>query len=89
MGLADRGVAIMNGGLITADLVMAEIPGIGEVALAATGMCLAGDFLYHHCTPFRDVADDVGHATVKVADEAGHVARSAWHTVTSAVGSWF
>jgi hypothetical protein len=92
MGWADRSVAVVNGGLITADLVMASFPGVGEVALAATGMYLAGDFLYHHWTPFRDVANDVGHATVHVADDVGHAASSAWHSVTSvtsAIGSWF
>jgi hypothetical protein len=89
LGWADRAVAVGNGGLITADLVMAEFPGIGEVALAATGMYLAGDFLYHHFTPFHDVADEVGHATVHVVDRADHVARSAWHSVTSTIGSWF
>lgn len=89
MGWADRGVALGNGGLITADLVMAELPVVGEVALAATGMYLAGDFLYHHWTPFHDVADEAGHATVHVVDGAGHVARSAWHSVTSTIGSWF
>ena len=83
----DRGAAVFNGGLITADLTMDVLPGVGEVALAATGMYLAGDYLYHHWTPFHDVADDVGHATVKVTDEAGHVARSAWHSVTSTIGS--
>ena len=35
-------------------------------------MYLAGDFLYHHWTPFRDVANDVGHATVDVVDDIGH-----------------
>jgi len=89
MGWADRSVAGLNGALITADLVMADFPGIGEVALAATGMYLAGDFLYQHWTPFRDVANDVGHATVHVADDVGHAASSAWHSVTSAIGSWF
>jgi hypothetical protein len=54
----------------------------GDIVLAATGVYLAGDFVYQHWTSFRDVADDVGHATVKVADNA-------WHSVTSAVGSWF
>ena len=68
---------------------MDVLPGVGEVALAATGMYLAGDYLYHHWTPFHDVADEVSHATVKVTDEAGHVARSAWHSVTSTIGSWF
>ena len=34
----------------------------------ATGAYLAGDYLYHHWTPFRNVANDVGHATVHAAD---------------------
>jgi hypothetical protein len=89
LGWVDRGAAVFNGGLITADLAMEVVPGVGEVALAATGMYLAGDYLYHHWTPFHDVADEVGQATVKVTDEAGHVARSAWHSVTSTIGSWF
>ena len=89
MGWADRGVAGFNGALITANLVMDEIPGVGEVMLAASGVYLAGDFLYHHWTPFHDVADDVGHATVTVADGIGRTARSAWHSVTSTIGSWF
>lgn len=50
---------------------------------------MEGVLLYHHFTPFRDVADDVGHATVKTADEVGHEARSAWHSVASTIGSWF
>lgn len=36
-----------------------------------------------------DVADDVGHASVKIADGLGHDAKSAWHSVTSTIGSWF
>jgi hypothetical protein len=89
MGTADRIVAGTNGALITLDLAIGGLPVVGDVALAATGVYLAGDYLYHHWTPFRDVAGDVGHATVKVADEAGHVASSAWHSVTSTIGSWF
>jgi len=88
LGWVDRGAAGLNGGLIVADMVLTEIPVVGEVALAATGIYLAADFLYQHWTPFRDVANDVGHATVKGADEVGHAADSAWHAVTS-VGSWF
>ncbi len=83
LGTADRVVGISNGLLITGDLILDGLPGIGEVALAATGAYLAGDYLYQHWTPFRDVANDVGHATVRVADDAGHVADSAWHKVTS------
>lgn len=89
MGWADRGVAGFNGALITANLVMDEIPGVGEVMLAASGVYLAGDFLYHHWAPFHDVANDVGHATVTVADGLGHTTRSAWHSLTSTIGSWF
>jgi hypothetical protein len=39
--------------------------------------------------PFRDVANEVGHATVKVTDGLVHGAESAWHSVTSTIGSWF
>ena len=95
LGWVDRGAAFVNGGLLTADLVLAEIPVVGQVALVATGIYLATDFAYQHWTPFRDVANDVGHATVKAADDVGHVADSAWHKVTSfentlaSVGSLF
>jgi hypothetical protein len=105
LGWADRGVAATNAGFLTADLVGADlvmdaIPGLGEVAIAATGLYLAGDFLYQHCTPFHDVANDVGHATVTAVKDTGHAAdvaatdighgaSSAWHSVTSSVGSYF
>jgi hypothetical protein len=95
LGNADRVVAGFNGLLITGDMVLGGLPVVGEVALAATGIYLAGDFLYQHWTPFRDVANDVGHATVRAADDVGHVADSAWHKVTSfentltSVGSLF
>jgi hypothetical protein len=89
MGVTDRIVAGTNGALITLDLAIGGLPVVGEAALAATGVYLAGDYLYHHWTPFHDVADDVGHATVTVADGIGHTARSAWHSLTSTIGSWF
>jgi len=102
IGWADRGAAAVNGGFLTADLLGAEavmdvIPGVGEVAIAATGIYLAGDFLYHHWTPFHDVinasghiivkvANGTGHAAVRVADDVGHAASTAWD---STVGSLF
>ena len=89
MGTADRIVAGTNGALIMLNMTMDEIPVVGEVTLAATGVYLAGDYLYHHWTPFRDVANEVGHATVKVTDGLVHGAKSAWHSVTSTIGSWF
>lgn len=97
LGIGDRAVGSVNGLLITGDLLLDGLPGIGQVAMAATGMYLAGDYLYQHWTPFRDVANDVGHATVRAADDVGHatvkaaddvgdVASSAWHSVTSLGG---
>jgi hypothetical protein len=97
LGNADRVVAGVNGLLITTDLVLGGLPVVGQVALAVTGMYLAGDYLYQHWTPFRDVAndvghatvraaDDVGHATVKAADAVGHAAESTWHSVTTLGG---
>jgi hypothetical protein len=89
MGVADRTVAGVNGTLIVLNMTMDEIPVVGEVTLGPTGIYLAGDFLYHHFTPFHDVANEVGHATVKVTDGLVHGAKSAWHSVTSTIGSWF
>jgi hypothetical protein len=48
--------------LIVLNMTLDEIPVVGEVTLAATGVHLAGDYLYDHWTPFRDVANEVGHA---------------------------
>jgi hypothetical protein len=72
LGDVDRGVAFVNGGLLAANMALDGLPVVGEVTLAATGIYLAGDFLYQHWTPFRDVAKDVGHAAVRVADDVGH-----------------
>jgi len=89
MGWVDRGAAGVNGALLIANMATDEIPVVGEVTLIGTGLYLAGDFLYHHWTPFHDVANDVGHATVTAVDWTGHKAASAWHSVTSTIGSWF
>lgn len=79
----------INGGPVTANLLVDETPVAGEVVMVGTGVCLAGDFLYHHWKPFHDVSNDVGHATVTAAKDVGHGAKSAWHKVSSSVGSWF
>jgi hypothetical protein len=89
LGGVDRGVAGFNGALLAANMAVDEFPVVGDVMIAATGIYLGGDYLYHHWTPFRDVANDVGHAAVKVADDVGHAAGSGWHSVTSSIGSWF
>jgi hypothetical protein len=89
MGWVDRSAAGVNGGLLIANMAMDEIPVAGEVVMIGTGLYLAGDFLYHHWTPFHNAANDVGHATVKAVDWTGHEAKSVWHSVSSTVGSWF
>jgi hypothetical protein len=88
LGDVDRGAAALNGVLITGDIVLDVMPGVGEVAMAATGAYLAGDYLYQHWTPFHDVANDVGHAVVKSLDNDWHAADSVWHEATS-IGSLF
>jgi hypothetical protein len=94
MGWVDRGMAGVNGGLIVANMMMDEIPVVGEVVMIGTGLYLAGNFLYHNWKPFRNVcnavghgtveaAEDVGHAAATVGKDVGHAAKSAWHAVTS------
>ena len=94
MGYVDRVAAAGNavglatvtaadaGWIVAADGAAAVIPGVGEVAIAVTGVYLAGDFIYHNRAALEHVADDVGHAVT-------HTTEGAWHSVTSTIGSWF
>jgi uncharacterized protein YukE len=59
----------VEGGLVALNASLDWIPVAGEVVIIGTGVYLAGDFLYHHWTPFHDVASAVGHATVRVVDD--------------------
>jgi hypothetical protein len=96
MGVVDQSMAGANAaaagvdaGYMIAGIVgsTAEIPVAGEVVLVGTGVYLGGDYLYHHWTPFRDVCNDIGHATVAGADAVGHAAvsgaKEVWHGITS------
>ena len=83
------GAAGVNGGLLVANLAMDEIPVVGEVVMVGTGVYLAGDYLYHHWTPFRNVSNDVGHATVTAAKAVGSGVATGWKATTSFVGSLF
>ena len=58
----------VDGGLIALNASLDWIPVAGEVVIVGTGVYLAGDALYHW-KPFRDVANAVGHATVRVVDD--------------------
>jgi hypothetical protein len=62
---------VVDGGLVVLNASMDWIPVAGEVVIISTGVYLAGDFLYHHWGPFHDVANAVGHATVRAADDIG------------------
>jgi hypothetical protein len=99
LGVVDRGAATVNGALLVLNATTDWVPGWGEAVIAVTGAYLAGDFLYHQRALLGDAAHDIGHAVVTSAErsveegvatakEAGHVAASAWHSVTSAIGSW-
>ena len=86
MAWADRGAAGVNAAAAGLDISYAaaglimgttfEIPVVGEVALVGTGLYLGADYLYHHWTPFRNVASDTGHAVASIAKDT-------WHDVTS------
>jgi hypothetical protein len=39
--------------------------------MIGTGVYLAGEFLYRRWTPFRDVANAIGHGTVRVVKAVG------------------
>ncbi|MFL6112290.1 MAG: hypothetical protein ACJ786_13180 [Catenulispora sp.] len=83
LGWTERGAAGVNAGLIAANMMMDEIPVVGEVVMIGTGVYLAGTFLYHHWKPFTNVCNAVGHGTVTAVKDIGHGAKKAWHAVTS------
>ncbi len=95
-GTAERTAAAVNGGLIAANLLLDEIPVVGEVVMVGTGLYLAGDWLYDHWTPFHDVCDDIGNgvstawdatsdAVSSVAGDVADGVKGAWDTVSG----WF
>lgn len=83
--------AAVDTGLITLNASLDWIPVAGEVVMIGTGVYLAGDFLYHHWTPFRDVANAIGHGTVRVVKDIGSGFERGWDDVTSGLSeltSW-
>lgn len=87
MGYVDQGAAGINGGLIAANLLMDEIPVVGEVVMIGTGLYLAGNFLYHNVQWFHDGCDAVADATVTAAKWVGHEAADAYHATTQALST--
>lgn len=94
MGWTERGAAGVNAGLIAANMMMDEIPVVGEVVMIGTGVYLAGTFLYHHWKPFTNVCNAIGHGTVTAVKDIGHAgevvgkdiaegAKKTWHAFTS------
>jgi hypothetical protein len=87
LGNFDRGVAGVNGVLLGINMCVDEFPVVGEVTIAATGIYLAGDFIYHHWNDITDAADDVGHWVSSgwdhMTNDAGNWVSSGWHDMTS------
>jgi hypothetical protein len=54
--------------------------------MIGTGVYLAGDFLYHHWTPFRDVANDIGHGTVRAVKAVGSDIEHHWDSFVNGWG---
>jgi hypothetical protein len=86
MGTVDRVAAGANAAgtataLLAANASADWIPGVGEVVAAGTGVYLAGDFLYHHWTPFRNVCNTVGSGIATGATTVAHGVSSAAHWV--------
>ncbi len=67
MGNVDRGVAVVNGVLVIANMVLDDIPVVGEVVMIGTGLYLGGDYAYHHWPWFHDTCDTVGHSVAAAA----------------------
>ena len=70
--------AAVDTGLIALNASLDWIPVAGEVVMIGTGVYLAGDFLYHHWKPFHDIANDIGHGTVKVVKAIGSDVARHW-----------
>ncbi len=95
----DRGAAVANAGATGVLLAINsadEIPVWGEAVAVGTGLYLAGDFLYHHVTWFRDACNSVGSgvatAAKAVASGVTSVAKSVASGISSAahtIASWF
>jgi uncharacterized protein YukE len=77
----------VDGGLIALNASLDWIPVAGEVVIVGTGVYLAGDALYHW-KPFRDVADAVGHATVRVVDDGVGKIEHGMDSFVSSLTDW-
>jgi hypothetical protein len=92
----DRGMAAANaarmsmevlGAIGVIDASTGWVPVAGQVVVIATGVYLAGDFLYNNVKPFRDAVDDTGRFIASTATDAYHFGESAMKTVDSTVDS--
>lgn len=76
-GTVDRVAAGANAvgigtALLAANASADWIPGVGEVVAGATGLYLAGNYIYDHRHQIADAASAAGHATVGAAKDVGH-----------------
>jgi hypothetical protein len=68
----DRGVAVVKGALVAANMALDEFPVVGQVVMVSTGVYLGGTYAYHHWPWFHDTCHTVGHTV-----------SSAWHRMAS------
>ncbi|MGH3830813.1 MAG: hypothetical protein ACRDRS_10260 [Pseudonocardiaceae bacterium] len=83
LGNVDRVVAVVNAGLIAANLILDVIPVVGEVVMIGTGFYLAGDYAYHHWPWFHDSCDTVGHTVARGAKTVWNGVKTGLHWITS------
>ena len=67
--LAGDGTVTAVAGALGIDAAVGWVPVAGQAVVIATGVFLAGDYLYHHWKPAKVVIDAVGHG-VKVGFDA-------------------
>ena len=85
-GWSDRGVAVANaagttvgvlGAVGVIDATTGWIPVAGQVVVIASGIYLAGDFLYDNVKPFRDAVNDTGRFIAGAAVNTYHFGETA------------
>jgi hypothetical protein len=73
--------------LVGVNAVADWIPGVGQVVMVATGLILAGDYIYHHREQIAHAAEATGHAlataTTATTHFVGHEVSDAGHAVSS------
>ncbi|OLE20460.1 MAG: hypothetical protein AUG49_25045 [Catenulispora sp. 13_1_20CM_3_70_7] len=88
LGTVDRLDAGANAALLAWGFVAVEpIPVVGQVALVATGLYLAGDYVANHWDTIKRWAGNVGHWASSAASKVGDVMGGVVLTVGGGIGN--